>query len=143
MSANSNEAQSPTNSVSSDKRLNDYGEPMGLIESYEDILDIAVDFVSELGTTSMSVSDLLRLEVGSVIDLEKPAGESVELYINKRIFGKGEVMVYERNLAIRINEILDSKTVLQYFKKRFDEKVANFCLTFACCAAFCGENHRH
>ena len=117
MSANSNEAQSPTNSVSSDKRLNDYGEPMGLIESYEDILDIAVDFVSELGTTTMTVANLLRLEVGSVIDLEKPAGESVELYINGRIFGKGEVMVYERNLAIRINEILDSKTVLQYFKK--------------------------
>ncbi len=97
--------------------LNEYGEHMGLIETYDEILDITVDFVSELGTTSMSVSDLLRLEVGSVIDLEKPAGESVELYINKRIFGKGEVMVYERNLAIRINEILDSKTVLQYFKK--------------------------
>ena len=99
------------------EQLNEYGNHMGLIETYEDILDINVEFVSELGTTSMSVSDLLRLEVGSVIDLEKPAGESVELYINKRIFGKGEVMVYERNLAIRINEILDSKTVLQYFKK--------------------------
>ncbi len=105
------------NSVAVETLLNEYGEHKGLIETYEDILDITVDFVSELGTTSMSVSDLLRLEVGSVIDLEKPAGESVELYINKRIFGKGEVMVYERNLAIRINEILDSKTVLQYFKK--------------------------
>ncbi|WP_297192155.1 flagellar motor switch protein FliN [uncultured Campylobacter sp.] len=99
------------------EQLNEYGDHMGLLESYEDILDITVDFVSELGMTSMSVSDLLKLDVGSVIDLEKPAGESVELYINKRIFGKGEVMVYERNLAIRINEILDSKTVLQYFKK--------------------------
>lgn len=99
------------------EQLNEYGDHMGLLESYEDILDITVDFVSELGMTNMSVSDLLKLDVGSVIDLEKPAGESVELYINKRIFGKGEVMVYERNLAIRINEILDSKTVLQYFKK--------------------------
>ena len=99
------------------EQLNEYGDHAGLLESYEDILDISVDFVSELGMTSMSVSDLLKLDVGSVIDLEKPAGESVELYINKRIFGKGEVMVYERNLAIRINEILDSKTVLQYFKK--------------------------
>ena len=89
----------------------------GLLQSYEDILDITVDFVSELGTTNMSVAELLKLEVGSVIDLEKPAGESVELYINKRIIGKGEVMVYEKNLAIRINEILDSKTVLHYFKK--------------------------
>ena len=99
------------------EQLNEYGNHMGLIETYEDILDINVEFVSELGTTTMTVANLLRLEVGSVIDLEKPAGESVELYINGRIFGKGEVMVYERNLAIRINEILDSKTVLQYFKK--------------------------
>lgn len=99
------------------EQLNEYGNHMGLIETYEDILDINVEFVSELGTTAMTVANLLRLEVGSVIDLEKPAGESVELYINGRIFGKGEVMVYERNLAIRINEILDSKTVLQYFKK--------------------------
>ena len=99
------------------EQLNEYGEHVGLLETYDDILDITVDFVSELGMTSMSVHDLLQLDVGSVIDLEKPAGESVELYINKRIFGKGEVMVYERNLAIRINEISDSKTVLQYFKK--------------------------
>lgn len=99
------------------EKLNEFGVPQGLLESYEDILDITVEFVSELGTTNMSVSDLLKLDVGSVIDLEKPAGESVELYINKRIFGKGEVMVYEKNLAIRINEILDSKSVLQYFKK--------------------------
>lgn len=116
MSVNSN-SNLAENLATSEERLNEYGEHMGLIETYDDLLDIAVDFVSELGTTSMTVSELLGLNVGSVIDLEKPAGESVELYINKRIFGKGEVMVYERNLAIRINEILDSKTVLQYFKK--------------------------
>lgn len=88
-----------------------------LIKGYEDLLDIGVEFISELGMTTMSIKELLRLEKGSVIDLEKPAGESVELYINNRIFGKGEVMVYEKNLAIRINEILDSKSVIQYFKK--------------------------
>ncbi|AII14281.1 flagellar motor switch protein [Campylobacter iguaniorum] len=91
--------------------------PNGLFHGYDELLDISVDFISELGTTSVSVKELLKLEVGSVIDLEKPAGESVELYVNNRIFGKGEVMVYEKNLAIRINEILDSKSVIQYFKK--------------------------
>lgn len=85
--------------------------------TYEELLDVSVDFISELGTTQLSVRDFLDLGIGSVIDLEKPAGESVELYVNNRIFGKGEVMVYERNLAIRINEILSSKTVIQYFKK--------------------------
>lgn len=85
--------------------------------TYNELLDVSVDFVSELGTTQLSVKDFLDLGVGSVIDLEKPAGESVELYVNNRIFGKGEVMVYERNLAIRINEILSSTSVIQYFKK--------------------------
>ena len=88
-----------------------------LLSGFENLLDISVDFIAELGTTSITIQRLLKLEKGSVIDLEKPAGESVELYINGKIFGKGEVMVYEKNLAIRINEILDSKTVIQYFKK--------------------------
>jgi len=88
-----------------------------LLSGFENLLDINVDFVAELGTTNITIQKLLKLEKGSVIDLEKPAGESVELYINNKIFGKGEVMVYEKNLAIRINEILDSKTVIQYFKK--------------------------
>jgi len=90
---------------------------VGLFKSYDELMDISVDFIAELGTTTISISELLKFESGSVIDLEKPAGESVELYINNRIFGKGEVMVYEKNLAIRINEILDSKSVIQYFKK--------------------------
>lgn len=88
-----------------------------LLSGYENLMDISVDFISELGTTTLSLGELLKLDKGSVIDLEKPAGESVELYINNKIFGKGEVMVYEKNLAIRINEILDSKTVIQYFKR--------------------------
>jgi len=88
-----------------------------LLSGYEDLMEINVDFSSELGVTNLSIAELLKLKKGSVIDLEKPAGESVELFVNDKIFGKGEVMVYERNLAIRINEILDSKSVIQYLKR--------------------------
>ena len=95
--------------------------PNGLFHGYDELLDIGVEFISELGTTSISVRELLALGVGSIIDLEKPAGESVELYVNNCIFGKGEAMVYEKNLAIRINEILDSKSVIQYFKKELSQ----------------------
>ena len=95
--------------------------PNGLFHGYDELLDIGVEFISELGTTSISVRELLALGVGSIIDLEKPAGESVELYVNNCIFGKGEVMVYEKNLAIRINEILDSKSVIQYKKKELSQ----------------------
>ena len=91
--------------------------------TYEKIADIKVNFIAELGSVEITIRQLLSLQNGSVIDLQKPAGESVELFINNKIFGKGEVMVYEKNLAIRINEILKSKDIIQYFlKSRCNEK---------------------
>lgn len=86
-------------------------------EEYEKLDDISVYFTAELGSISLHINEILKLVNGSVIDLQKPAGESVELYVNGKIIGKGEVMVYEKNLAVRINEILDSKSVIQYFSK--------------------------
>lgn len=85
--------------------------------NYEGLLDMEVEFISDLGQTTLSIRDILALQKGSVIDLEKPAGESVEAYVNNRIIGKGEVMVYEKNLAIRINEVLDSTSVIYYLSK--------------------------
>ncbi len=84
---------------------------------YSGILDMEVEFVADLGETELTVHDILRFEKGTIIDLKKPAGESVESYVNGRILGKGEVMVYEKNLAIRINEVLDSSAVLYYLSK--------------------------
>ncbi len=84
---------------------------------YEKLDDISVIFTAELGSTTLAIDEILKLSKGSVIDVQKPAGESVELFINNKIIGKGEVMVYEKNLAVRINEILDSKSVIQYFSK--------------------------
>ncbi len=84
---------------------------------YEGLLDMEVEFISDLGETVLTIAEILKLEKGSVIDLKKPAGESVESYVNGRIIGKGEVMVYEKNLAIRINEVLDSSAVLYYLSK--------------------------
>ena len=84
---------------------------------YEGLLDMEVEFIADLGQTSLSIKEILALQKGSVIDLSKPAGESVEAYVNNRIVGKGEVMVYEKNLAIRINEVLDSTSVIYYLSK--------------------------
>lgn len=84
---------------------------------YSGLLDMQVEFTSNLGTVELSLAEILKLQKGSIIDLRKPAGESVEIFIYQRIIGKGEIMVYEKNLAIRVNEILDSKTVIEYFSK--------------------------
>jgi flagellar motor switch protein FliN/FliY len=88
-----------------------------LLPDYEGLLDMEILFESDLGRVDMTLREILKLEKGSVIDLEKAAGESVDVYVNERIIGKGEVMVYEKNLAIRLNEVLDSNAILYYLSK--------------------------
>jgi flagellar motor switch protein FliN/FliY len=88
-----------------------------LLIDYSGLLDMEVEFASYLGSVQEPLRNVLAYGKGEVIDLHKPAGESVEIFVNGRIIGKGEIMVYEKNLAIRINEILDSKAVLEYFSK--------------------------
>ncbi|MGE4294499.1 MAG: flagellar motor switch protein FliN [Campylobacterales bacterium] len=88
-----------------------------LIPDFTELLAMEIELVSDLGQTHLPLREILNLERGSVIDLGKPAGESVEIYVNGRIIGKGEVMVYEKNLAIRVNEVLDANAVLYFFSK--------------------------
>jgi flagellar motor switch protein FliN/FliY len=88
-----------------------------IVINYEKLVDISVTLVTDLGSTTLKTKEYLKLKKGSVIDLQKPAGESVEIYVNNKIIGKGEVMVYEDNLAVRINEILDSSAIIQYLRK--------------------------
>ena len=87
------------------------------IPNYEDLLDTEVVFESDLGRVDLKIREILALQKGSVIDLQKPAGESAEVYVNGRIIGKGEVMVYEKNLAIRLNEVLDANSLIYYLTK--------------------------
>ncbi len=88
-----------------------------LIPDYENLIDTEVVFESDLGRVEMTIREILALQKGSIIDLKKPAGESAEVYVNGRIIGKGEVMVYEKNLAIRLNEVLDANSLIYYLTK--------------------------
>ena len=87
------------------------------IPDYSNLLDTEVLFESDLGRVDITLREILALQKGSVIDLQKPEGEGAEVYINGRIIGKGEVMVYEKNLAIRLNEMLDANQLIYYLTK--------------------------
>jgi flagellar motor switch protein FliN/FliY len=67
-----------------------------LLSGYENLLDINVNFIAQLGTTTISIGELLKLTKGSVIDLEKPAGESVELFVNNKILAKAKLWFMKR-----------------------------------------------
>ena len=100
-----------------DKKITFDASNLDELLNYELLLDMEVLVTVDLGSTKIPVKEFIGYEKGAVIDLMKAAGESVEISVNNRIIGKGEVMVYEKNLAIRINEILDSDAVLQYLSK--------------------------
>jgi flagellar motor switch protein FliN/FliY len=70
------------------------------------ILDIPLDISVELGRVKMIVNDLLQLGQGSVIELDKQVGTPVEIYINKKLIARGEVVVMEERFGIRVTDII-------------------------------------
>jgi flagellar motor switch protein FliN len=69
------------------------------------ILDISMPVTVELGRTKMLVRDILALGPGSVIELDKLAGEPVDLLVNDRPIAKGEVVVIDENFGVRLTHI--------------------------------------
>jgi len=68
--------------------------------------DVALTVNIELGRTRMLVEDVLRLDEGAVVELDKLAGDPVDVYVNDRHVARGEVLVLNDNFCVRINEIL-------------------------------------
>lgn len=72
----------------------------------EFLLDLPLGVTVELGRTSMIIDKMLQLGQGSVVELEKAAGEPVEIYVNQKLLGKGEVIVVNDKFGVRITEII-------------------------------------
>jgi len=70
------------------------------------ILDIPLQIAVELGRTEMVVSDLLKLAQGSIVELPKSAGQTLDVLANKQLIARGEVVVVNDKYAIRITEIV-------------------------------------
>jgi len=68
--------------------------------------DVELDVRIELGRTEMYIEDVLRLRVGSVVELDKNAGDPVDIYVNDRLVARGEVLVLNDAFCVRINDIV-------------------------------------
>jgi flagellar motor switch protein FliN/FliY len=77
------------------------------------LLDVPLQVTVELGRTRMRIRDVLSLGLGAVIELERAAGEPVDLYVNDRLFARGEVVVIEENFGVRVTEILSPEQRLR------------------------------
>ncbi len=73
----------------------------------ERLLDIGLSLSVELGRKDMKIQDILNLGPGKIIELDKLAGEPVDLLVNGRLLAKGEVVVVDENFGVRITELID------------------------------------
>lgn len=77
------------------------------------VMDVKLELTVELGRTELSIKNVLELTKGSIIELDKVAGEPVELYANGKLIAKGEVVVIEDNFGLRITNIISPENRMQ------------------------------
>ncbi|MBU0995507.1 MAG: flagellar motor switch protein FliN [Proteobacteria bacterium] len=70
------------------------------------ILDIPLELSVELGRSKMLVIDLLGLSQGSIVELDKLAGEPLEIFINRKLVARGEVVVVNEKFGVRLTDII-------------------------------------
>jgi len=70
------------------------------------ILDVPLDLTVQLGMTKMLIRDLLQLGQGSVVELDKLAGEPMEILINNKLVARGEVVVVNEKFGVRLTDIV-------------------------------------
>ena len=72
----------------------------------EAVFDVLVRVSVVLGRTKMPVSHLLKLDTGTVIELDRQVGEAVEIFINDRLVARGEIVLVEDRLGVTMTEII-------------------------------------
>lgn len=76
------------------------------VSSIELLRDVELNVKIELGRSRMLVEDVLKLAEGSVVELDKLAGDPVDVFVNDRLVARGEVLVLNDNFCVRVNEIV-------------------------------------
>ncbi|WAM33441.1 flagellar motor switch phosphatase FliY [Caldicellulosiruptor morganii] len=76
-------------------------------ENIELILDVPLEITVELGRTQKLVREILEFSTGSIIELDKLAGEPVDILVNGKVIAKGEVVVIDENFGVRITDIVN------------------------------------
>ena len=84
----------------------DGGEVNRAAADLEAVFDVPVRISVVLGRTRMPVADLLRMDVGTVVELDRQVGEAIEIYVNGRLVARGEIVLVENRLGVTMTEII-------------------------------------
>lgn len=83
------------------------------VKSLDFILDIPMQVTVRVGTARMAIRDLLQLGQGSVVELEKLAGEPMEVLVNDKLVAKGEVVVVNEKFGVRLTDVVTAAERIQ------------------------------
>ncbi|MDC9825212.1 flagellar motor switch protein FliN [Devosia sp. ZB163] len=72
----------------------------------EAVFDVPVRISVVLGRAKVPVANLLKMDVGSVVELDRQVGEAVEIYVNDRLVARGEIILVENRLGVTMTEII-------------------------------------
>ncbi|WP_244504991.1 flagellar motor switch protein FliN [Pelagibacterium luteolum] len=72
----------------------------------EAVFDVPVRLSVVLGRTRMPVAKLLKMDVGSVVELDRQVGEAIDIYVNDRLVARGEIVLVEGRLGVTMTEII-------------------------------------
>jgi len=75
-------------------------------QQMEFLLDIPLEITVELGKTRISIGDLLKLNQGSVLELDKLTNQPLEIFVNKKLMAEGEVVLVNEKFGIRLTNII-------------------------------------
>jgi flagellar motor switch protein FliN/FliY len=92
-------------------RLNPPAVPSGehvkpLAGNLDFVMDVPVELTVEIGRRKLRIGELLRLGPGSVLELSKASGESLDVYVNERLIARGEAVVVGERYGVRLTEVL-------------------------------------
>ena len=85
--------------------------PVTQQENIDLIMDVPLEVTVELGRTKKSIKEILEFTPGTIVELDKIAGEPIDVLVNGKMVAKGEVVVIEESFGIRITDIVKPKTI--------------------------------
>lgn len=91
-------------------------ESGGSPKNIDFILDIPMSVAVYVGSTKMAIRDLLQLAQGSVIELDKLAGEPMEVMVNNKLVARGEVVVVNEKFGIRLTDVVSAAERVQHLR---------------------------
>lgn len=92
------------------------GETGGVPKNMDFLLDIPMSVAVYVGSTKMAIRDLLQLAQGSVIELDKLAGEPMEVMVNNKLVARGEVVVVNEKFGIRLTDVVSAAERVQQLR---------------------------